>query len=387
MPSPTTARAPLPLAVLLLGLTSFFSDVASELVFPLLPAFLATLGASPVYLGLIEGISDAVSSLLKLASGYVADRTSRRKPLVLTGYALAASVRPLVAFATAPWMVLAVRVTDRVGKGLRSSPRDALIAAVAHEGQAGRAFGFHRAMDHAGAVLGPLLGTLLLAVGLTLPQVFLCAALPGALSALMVVLVREPPRAARAESPAPAARAEGRLPGELKRFLTILTVFALANASDAFLLLRALELGVPTAQLPLLWSAFHIVKLVSAYYGGGLSDRVPRRLLIAGGLVVYALAYAGFALATRPLEAWGLFLVYGSYYGLTEPAEKALVKDLTPVHRHGRAFGYYNFLLGASAVPAGALTGFLWKAHGASTALSVGAATALLAAFALLWAD
>jgi MFS family permease len=384
MPRPTVQRSPLPFAVLLLGLTSFFSDVASELVFPLLPAFLATLGASPVYLGLIEGVSDAVSSLLKLGSGYVADQASRRKPLVLAGYALAASVRPLVAFATAPWMVLAVRVTDRIGKGLRSSPRDALIAAVAHEGEAGRAFGFHRAMDHAGAVLGPLLGTLLLATGLTLPQVFLCAALPGALSALMVVFVREPDNPGRVAHSTSDLHADSRLPGELKRFFIILTLFSLVNASDAFLLLRAQELGVPTAHLPLLWSAFHVVKLISAYYGGGLSDLLPRSWLVAGGLVVYAVAYAGFALATEPTAVWALFFLYGGYYGLTEPAEKALVKDLTPPHLHGRAFGYYNFLLGASAIPAGALTGFLWKTQGAANALSLGAATALLASLALL---
>jgi len=378
------STALLPKAVVLLGFTSFFTDVASEMIFPLLPAFLVTLGAGPAFLGIIEGAADATASLLKLAMGYASDRTPRKKPLVLFGYLLASAIRPLVAVATSPWQVFAVRLTDRVGKGIRSTPRDALIASSAPPGTIGRAFGFHRAMDHAGAVVGPLLATSLLAIGVSLRNVFLIAAIPGVVACLCVLFVREPRDADRvAVRDAPVA---GHLPARLRTYFAILLLFCLANSSDAFLLLRAKEVGVPVALIPIVWTVLHISKLVSSYVGGAWSDRKPRAHLIASGWLIYALAYVGFGVARTPLQIWGLMVLYGCYYGLTEPAEKALVKDLAPEIVRGRALGMYNFLVGASALPASLFIGWLWESFGARVALGAGAIAALVASGLLvLW--
>ena len=378
---PDQASRRLPAAVIALGVTSLFADIGSEMIFPLLPLFVASLGASTTFLGLVEGLADATSSLLKLASGAFADRAPRKKPIVLFGYSIAALARPLVSLATAPWQVLAVRVTDRVGKGLRSSPRDVLIAASVPKEETGRAFGFQRAMDHAGAVLGPLVATALLASGIPVRRVFGLAIIPGLLSVLAVTTVREP-KAAALPAPQPATGPR-RLPRSLRSYLAICFLFSLGNSSDVFLLLRARDLGVPTAVIPLLWSALHVAKLVSSYLGGSWSDRIARRKLIAAGWLVYAATYLGFAFATRSWHAWALFLIYGAYYGLTEPAEKALVKDLSPAELRGRAYGLYNFIVGISAIPAGLFMGFLWQAFSPLTALSAGAAIAAVSAAAL----
>lgn len=375
----------LPRAVIVLGLTSFFTDVGTEMIFPLLPMFIASLGGGVAFLGVVEGIADATASMLKLGSGLVADRARRKKPLVFAGYALASLARPFVAVASAPWHVLVVRVTDRVGKGVRSAPRDVLIANVAEPGQAGRAFGFHQAMDHAGAVLGPLIATGLLGLGWSVRSVFWAAIVPGLLATLCVSLVREP--APRDEPPeAPATPAPGAappaLPGRLKHYYWILLLFSLGNSSDAFLLLRAHDAGVSTVLIPILWTAFHVVKLVTNYFGGRLADRVPRVALVVAGWVVYAFAYFAFGLAGRAWQVWLAFLVYGLFFGLTEPTEKAIVKDLAPAELRGRAYGYYNFVVGISAIPASLLTGALWQRFGAFTALATGAA---LAGAAALW--
>jgi len=381
------ARARLPATVLLLGLTSFLTDVGSEMIFPLLPAFVASLGASPAFFGLVEGLGDAVASLLKLAAGALVDRAPAKKPFVLAGYGLAALVRPLMALATAPWHVLGVRLTDRVGKGIRSAPRDVLLASAVPASESGRAFGFHRAMDHAGAVVGPLVAAGLLAAGLSVRSVFWWALVPGVLSVVAVLAVRERAPLGGDGAPPPAETASpgaARLPARLRVALGIFGVFALGNSSDAFLLLRAKELGVSMASLPLLWTAFHVSKLTSAALGGDLSDRVPRARLIVAGWLVYAATYVGFGLATRPWQVWTLFVVYGTYYGLTEPAEKALVKDLAPPALRGRAYGLYHFIVGVAAVPAGVLTGALWQARGPLAALGAGAILATASAVAML---
>src|ERR1700733_2023245 len=326
------ARAPderprrLPLAVVLLGFTSLFTDVGTEMIFPLLPVFLTeVLKAGPAYIGLVEGAADTVSSLLKLASGVVADRVPRRKPLVLFGYGLASAVRPFVALATHPWHVLAVRVTDRVGKGIRGSPRDALIADAAGD-RAGRAFGYQSAMDNLGAVGGPLLATALVALHVPLRGVFWIAVVPGAIATAIVVAVREP---ARVTSPSPAASPQARvLTPTLTSYLAILALFSLGNSSDGFLLLRARSLGLTTAEIPILWAALNASKVGWAWLGGALADRVPRARLIAVGWGVYALVYAGLGEATAPWHVWALFILYGVFFGLTEPVEKALLKDL-----------------------------------------------------------
>lgn len=387
---PSRAARALPLTVIILGLTSFFTDASSEMIFSLLPAFLVdTLHASAGYLGIVEGAADTVSSLLKLASGKLADRLPSKKPIVIAGYGIASAVRPLMAIATAPWHILAVRVTDRIGKGIRSSPRDALIADAA-ENNAGRAFGFHRAMDHAGAVVGPLLAVAFTTgAALSVRTVFWIAVIPGAIATALVFFVREKPKTAaapeaQAKAPAAALTLEphaAKLPAPLRSYFAILLVFSLGNSSDAFLLLRARDLGLSA---PLLWSVFHVTKLLSSYIAGDLSDRMPRTRLILVGWVIYCVTYVGFGFATAPWHVWALFIVYGLYYGLTEPAEKALVKDLAPASVRGKAFGYYAFITGVTALPAGIATGALWSSFGARTALSVDAALAGASALALV---
>jgi MFS family permease len=389
---PREPRARLPATVVLLGLTSLFTDIGTEMVFPLLPVFLMeTLGAGPAYLGLVEGAANTVASMLKLVSGVMADRMRRRKPIVVFGYALASAARPLVALATRPWHVLAVRMTDRVGKGLRSSPRDALIADAAGD-RAGRAFGFHQAMDNAGAVAGPLLATLLIGMGLPIRTVFWVAVIPGAIATALVARVREPhatvsAAAAAPSAPGPSPDAAPVFDRTLVVYLAIVGLFSLGNSSDAFLLMRARSVGLSTGQIPILWSVLNLSKVLWSYFGGDLADRVPRARLVASGWLVYAVVYIGLGAANATWHVWALFIVYGVFYGLTEPVEKALVSDLVRRSARGRAYGAYNFVVGAAALPAGLLTGSLWRVWGPAVALEAGAALAGVACFALLGWD
>lgn len=383
------ARSSLPRTVILLGVASLLGDVGSEMIFPLLPVFLTgTLGASSQFLGLVEGIADTVAAILKLVSGAVSDRIGRKKALVASGYTLAALARPVIAIATAPWQVLSVRVVDRVGKGLRTSPRDALLAESVDNASSGRAFGFHRAMDHSGAVLGPLVATLLLGVGLSMRSVFALAAIPGLLSVGAVLLVREK----RAEPVAPGSAAaapvekKGRLTARFLGLLAVLTLFYLGHPSDAFLILRARDVGMDPARIPLLWSAFHVAKVLLVNVGGRLADRFDRARLLASAFIVSALAYVAFAVVNDVWVTFGLFLVYAVYYGLSEPTERALVKELAPEGARGRAYGWYNFLVGGSALPAGLMMGALWDHFGATVALGAGAGCGMVAALLLfLW--
>jgi MFS family permease len=354
------------------------------MIFPLMPVFLVeTLGASPTYVGLIEGAADMVSSFLKLAAGVLADMTKKRKPLVLFGYAIASAARPFVSLATRPWHVLAVRVSDRVGKGVRSSPRDALIADAAGD-RAGQAFGFHQAMDNVGAVVGPLVATLLLGEGLSMRAVFAVAIVPGVVATALVAVVKEPAADAGASASASAGAGAGATSRTLRLYLCVLAVFCLGNSSDAFLLLRARSLGLTQHSIPLLWSVLNLSKVAWAWLGGNLADQMPRARIISGGWLVFAGVYFGLARATQSWHVWALFVVYGIFYGLTEPVEKALVKDLVPASQRGRAYGQYNFIVGVTALPAGLLTGALWRAFGAAVALEAGAALALVACAALL---
>jgi len=378
-------RPRLPRTVILLGLTSFFTDLGSDMIFPLLPVFVAdTLGGGPAFLGILEGAADAVASLLKLVAGRVSDRVPKRKPLVVAGYGLASFARPFMAVAVAPWHALVVRLLDRTGKGIRSAPRDALIADTVDAASAGRAFGFHRAMDHAGAVVGPLIAAGLLSARLPVRHVFLLAAIPGLFALVAVSTVREKARTPWGASGSAHGPGGARLPMRLRRYLAIVLLFSLGNSSDAFLLLRAREMGVSLAAIPILWAVLHVSKMVWSYLGGIWSDGVPRVRLILGGWLVYFVAYLALAHATQAWQAWAIFLVYGAFYGLSEPAEKALVKDLAPSDARGRAFGSYDFVLGAAALPAGLLMGALWSWRGHRLALSVGAFIALAAASLLV---
>jgi MFS family permease len=377
--------------VLVLALVSLLTDASSEIIAPLLPVFLVgTLGTSVQMVGLIEGAAEAVAALLKVASGWWSDRVGRHKPFIVAGYGLAALVRPLMALTTSGAQVLAIRLTDRVGKGIRGAPRDALLAASTAPAFRGRAFGFHRAADHAGAVIGPLIAFIGLQwVGLSLRQLFWIAAVPGAAAVLVALVgVREQ---GRTDAPLPAATSApiesiastpGPLPMAFWKMLAPMGLFTLGNSTDAFLLLRAHQLGVATAVLPLLWGVLHVVKSASSIPGGALSDRVGRVPLIVGGWITYALVYVGFAMATRVWQAWALFAVYGVVFGLTEGTEKALVADLVPSVHRGRAFGWYQGGLGLMALPASLLFGAIWAGFGPSWAFGGGA---LLALAASIW--
>jgi MFS family permease len=276
--------------------------------------------------------------------------------------------------------VLAIRVADRVGKGIRTSPRDALIADSVDPAVRGRAFGFHRAGDNLGAFFGPLLAFALLRwERVDLRTVFLLTAVPAALSvALLVFGLRETPRRA----PAPAARLElsGELPGRFWAYLGVVLVFTLGNSTDAFLLLRASQLGVATALVPILWALLNLVKALASTPGGALSDRVGRKLPILAGWLLYAAVYLAFGRAHAQWQAWALFAVYGVFFGLTEGVEKALVADLVPAERRGAAFGFHNLTIGVAALPASLLFGAIWDRRGAPAAFTFGAALALVAA-------
>ncbi|HYH80504.1 MAG TPA: MFS transporter [Longimicrobium sp.] len=371
--------------VLWLSVVSLLNDTASEMIYPLLPIFLTgVLRAGPALLGLIEGVAEASSSLLKLASGVIADRFGRRKQLVAWGYGIAAVGRPLIAVAGAGWQVLAIRFTDRVGKGLRTAPRDALLADSVPPALRGTAFGIHRAADHAGAVLGPLIASALLLLWPgDLRRVFALALVPGLIT-LAVVLwkVTEPPRPAAAAVivPKQVLPRIAEMGPVLPRYLGVVALFALGNSSDAFLLLRARELGVAVAAIPLLWAALHASKVLWSLVGGRLSDRVGPRAAIVAGWLVYAAVYAGFAFADAPWHAWALFLVYGLFFGLTEAPEKALVAALAPAGLRGSAFGWYHAAVGVAALFASLLFGAVWSAYHGPTAFLMGAAIALLSA-------
>lgn len=381
--------APLPRTVKVLGAVSLLTDASSEMIYPLLPAFLrGPLKAGPAFLGLVEGSAEALASLLKLVSGRLSDRLPRRKPLVVAGYSASALARPLVALAAAPWHVLLVRLADRTGKGVRSAPRDALIAEVVEPGQRGRAYGYHRAMDHLGAVIGPLLASAALALGLELRVVFALALVPGLASVAALVLgVREAPREPRQAVAVPATDgtdAASPLPPAFSRYLVVLGLFTLGNSSDAFLLLRAQEAGLALAAVPLLWSFHHVVKSATSTWGGSLSDRIGRRRAIVAGWALYALSYAGLAVATTAWQVFALFAVYGVHYALAEGAERALVADLAGAGARGTAFGLYHAVTGLMLLPASLLTGALWQVVGPGTALGTGAVLAGLAALGLL---
>ena len=378
-----TKKSRLPSIVVWFGVVSLLTDAATEMIYPLLPAFLAdVLHAPRAFIGAVEGAADATASLLKLVSGRISDRMRRRKPLTVLGYGISSAVRPLVGLALAPWHVLAVRVGDRVGKGLRSSPRDAILGDSTPPAIRGRAYGFHQAMDNAGAIVGPVVATALLAAGLAMRRIFLLAAIPGALAMTALVFgVREPSarEEKRATTGAPLDRPTRRA---LVRYLAAVALFGLGNSSDAFLLLRAQQLGIAVALVPLLWMAHNGTKTLLSTWGGGLSDRLGRRRVIVAGWLLYALTYLAFGYATRAWHMWALFVFYGLYYSLVEGTEKALVADLVPAGGRGRAFGWFHAVVGLAALPASIGFGAIADHFGARVAFTVSAA---LAALASLW--
>ncbi len=385
---------PLPRPVWMLGWVSFFTDTASEMVYPLLPLFLTrVLGAGAMSLGVIEGVAEAANSILKVVSGRLADRSGAPKRLVLAGYGLSSMVRPFIALASSWLHVLVLRFTDRLGKGIRSSPRDAMLATFADASNRGKVFGFHRAMDHAGAVTGPLLASAFLYFR---PDdyrtLFALTLIPGIVVVLILLRVPDtrttasPDLQASAPRPGPASPSgvTTRLPREFYRAMAVILLFSLGNATDAFLLLRFADVGITAFWIPLLWSAIHVVKTVSSLYGGQWSDRLGRRHVIGAGWLIYAGVYGAFAVTDSAAMLVVVFLIYGLYFGLTEGVEKAWVADLAPADGRGNAFGLYNAVIGIGALAASLLFGYLWTHVSPQAAFSTGAGFAV-AATALLY--
>jgi MFS family permease len=384
-------RERLPRAVYYFGATSLANDFASEMIYPLLPAFVTSvLGGGALALGVLDGVADTVAAAFKLLSGYLADRPRLRSPLVVGGYAVAAVIRPLIAAALAAWQVIGLRGADRVGKGVRTAPRDAMIAEVASPRIRGRAFGLHRGADHVGAIVGPLTAAGLIAAGLSMRNVFWIAAAPGAVAVLLAWLaVREagtsapPARLEEARAPQPASRAAG---AESSRFASLTAVLVLAaflRAPETLLILRAQDLGIRVSLIPILWAALHVVRSSLSYPGGTLADRWGARRTLAAGWAVYAGLALAFASARTSLAAWVIFLAFGVFVALTESPERKLVAELAPGGRQGRGFGWYHGSLSAVALPGAALFGWIYQSRGAAPAFELSAAVTLLAVLAL----
>ena len=345
------------------------------------------LGGPPIALGIVEGAADATSSALKVVSGRWSDRIGARKPIVLLGYSLSSAVRPFIAVSTTWAHVFLIRVADRVGKGLRSAPRDAMLASLAPPGERGRVFGYHWAMDHAGAAVGPLLATVFLYFS---PDdyrlLFALTIIPGALAVATLTRVpeQEPTITRVPKVPKVPGVAKVGFPVRLKKYLWIVAIFTLGNSSDAFLLLQLSQSGVPLMGLTMLWSAQHAIKALMTMRGGILSDRLGRRTLIVSGWIIYAIVYAGFAFSDTTAALIGWFLLYSTYSAAVEGSEKALIADLTPDSLRATAFGWHAAVQGFGALAAGILFGLLWQFLGAPAAFLTGASLALIAALLLV---
>lgn len=378
-------RAALPRTVVVLGFVSLLNDAASEMITPLLPIFLtATLGAGPAIVGLVEGLAEATASLLKLYSGRLVDRGVRGKPLVLAGYGISNTIRPMLAFATVWAAVLGLRFLDRVGKGLRTAPRDALIAAAAPAGGTGRAFGFHRSMDHAGAVLGPLAAFGLLALDADLKQVFLASVVPGALVLLLLVLGLPPGE--RAAQPVRLAFAWGALHARLRGMIVAAGGLALASVPEAFVVLWATAAGMQVVWVPLVWAAASVAKMVIALPAGMLSDRFGRMPVLLAGWASRVILLLLLALVQAPPAAlvWVFFVGYSATLAVTEPAERSLIGDHADARERGTAFGLYHLASGMLVLPGAVMFGTLWEMFGSPAAFLTAAAVTAGAACALL---
>jgi MFS family permease len=384
----------LPRNVLALSFVALLNDTSSEIIYPLLPAFLAlTLGATPFAIGLIEGFAESIASILKLFSGYVSDRLNTRKWPVFFGYSLAAIMRPLLALVTTWPQVLVVRMGDRIGKGIRGAPRDALLAASVPASERGFAFGFNRAADHFGAILGPIIAYLLLSYFAGDPRhptagefqtVFWFASLPVIFGLFVILFFVKEEKITASTIAAPVRLSLRGFDGNFKRLLLVIAVFTLSNSTDAFLLLRAEQAGISPAVLPLLWMALHFSKVGFSLIGGDLSDRIGRKKLIFAGWIVYAVVYLGFAFADSAWHAWTLFIVYGVYFGFTEGVEKAMVADLVGEERRGTAYGLYNLAFGIAVFPASLIFGLIWNQYGAPAAFIFSSIISVVAAIFLL---
>lgn len=374
----------LPKNVISLGFVSFLNDAASEMIYPLLPVFLTkVIGAGPGFLGVIEGIAEATASLLKLFSGYISDKFKRSKILILIGYSLATFGRPLIALSRLWWHVALIRFIDRVGKGIRTSPRDALISHSVSPEIKGKAFGFHRAMDHLGAIVGPLTAMILLKFGLNMKTVFLLAVIPGIISLFILYFFVE--EKIEKDKHKKLNFNLNVFPFSFKYYLFVVILFTLSNSSDTFLIFRANETGISIALIPLLWMVLHFVKSILSIPGGILSDKIGRKKVIITGWIIYALIYLGFGFAMRFWHIWALFALYGIYFALTEGVEKAFVSDLSPKDYQGTAFGLFNLSIGIAAFPSSVIFGLIYQGLGAKVAFIYGASLAILSSILLLF--
>jgi len=376
-----TALRRLPPNVWLIGVISLLNDTASDLLYPLIPLYLSSvLMSGPKALGIIEGIAEATSSILKLVSGVLVDKTNRTKPWIVWGYGLAGFSRPLISIATSWVGVLGIRILDRIGKGLRSSPRDALLAASVPPERRGLAFGLHRSMDNAGAVLGPILAAVLLGGGFKVRDLFVISIVPAILCLGMSLLIREPKNVLTTTRKGNFSWNLQGLPTNFKRYLLAVVIFSLGNSSNMFLLLRARELGLPEAQVPLAWATISAIAMLFGTPLSALSDRFGRIRSIAAGWLAYGLFYLclGFLSPGNPVLLFGLFAFYGLFLAATEGVEKALVADLAPSAMVGTAYGWFNLASGMMLLPASIIFGWFYENAGATVAFEFSAGCALV---------
>lgn len=373
------------LNILILGLTSLLTDIGSEMVYPLIPLFLVQqLGATPAIVGLIEGVAESLASLLKVYSGRLSDKFQRRKPLAIVGYASSAVSKVLIIVAVSWGWVLAGRIGDRFGKGVRTAPRDAIIADSSDPNKKGKSFGLHRALDTVGAVIGVALAYLLFtSYHGNYRQVFIWSLVPAVLGVLVLTLVREAKDAAKKSKAKDLSLNWRSLNPRLKGFLIIVFLFALGNSSNQFLLLRSSDLGMSTAQVIMLYLVFNISYALVSFPAGALSDKIGRRHLLIIGYLIYSAVYLGFARVHNPGQLWLLFVVYGLYIGITEGVEKALVADVAPQQHRATMLGLHATLVGIGLLPASLLAGLIWDYFGAAYTFYFGSVMGLLAALGL----
>ena len=377
--------------MIVLGLVSLLNDLASEMIVPLIPILLASvLGAGPVALGVIEGVADAVASFLKLWSGRYSDRLGgRRKAFTLAGYTLSNIARPLLAFAGSWASVLMLRSVERIGKGLRSAPRDALVADATPVHIKGYAFGFHRALDNSGAVGGSLVAAAILAwSGLPLAHVILLSAIPGFLAVLLIAFgVREPPAAPAVVPSTLAPLRWATLSPGMRHYLQVLALFTFARASETFIILLGYQMGTGTVELLLLWAALNLAKALTSAAGGKLADSMGRGPLMLFSWTSFAACFLLFGKVNSSIGLWTVTIAYGLFFGLGEGAEKALISDFAAPAEQGTAFGWYYLILGLAAIPAGLLFGAVWQFQSAAMAFFLAAGVAAVAALLLrVWA-
>ena len=364
--------------VLVMGLVSFFNDIGSEMIFPILPLFITmTLGAPIAVLGLIEGVAESTAAFLKMGSGTLSDRLGKRKIIVVSGYTLSALTKPFFSIVTVWQNVLAVRFLDRVGKGMRDAPRDALFAASVKDGRRGGPFGFLQAMDRCGAIAGTLIAAALLAAAFTYRQIFLLAFIPSVLSALVaLIFIKEIPHA-------PLKRLElpwkNHFSSELHKFLLVAGIFNVANFSYAFYLLKAQQAGVSIVLIPLIYLLYTVCYAITSYPAGKLSDRIGRKKVIGLGYLIFAVTAIGFATVSDVKLLWPFFVLYGIQFALTDSVSRAFISDMVEDKKRASALGAYHMTIGLAAFPASVIAGFVWDKFGSSATFTLGAGLAVAA--------